>query len=510
MQAQRAEPASPQPGDVVAGKYELVRPIGLGAMGLVFEATHLRLHQRVAIKFMQPKLVGQQYAVARFEREGRAASRLTSPHSTRIFDVETTPEGVPYIVSELLEGRDLHQELEKRNRLTIVEATTFIIQACAVMAEAHALGIVHRDLKPSNLFLARTSKGPAVKVLDFGISKMEEELELTTTGVLLGSPRYMSPEQVEAKRVDRRTDIWALGVILFRAIAGVHPFEGSTTISLALAILSQPPRDLEALVPGVPPALVVAIGKALKVELPLRHSTARDFAEALAPFATREAAALAMSLTREVPDNEHTEPLLTLPRPDTLTDAPDIDALIQGSLIPPSPESPERSARGTWSWPPDHAVETPSFSPARLPAEALTWRPAEPSPFRRIAGVLGVLVLLAGLGFAYVRYGAAIRAYASDFRARAGTSRPAAPGTDATSSPAVSATATTTATTTSTPSASATASASAEATPSAASAARTAKPPGGDTWRPPKGAAVPAPGASATKSLERAFGSARD
>jgi hypothetical protein len=257
----------------------------------------------------------------------------------------------------------------------------------------------------------------------------------------------------------------------------------------------------------VPPALVVAIGKALKVELPLRHSTARDFAEALAPFATREAAALATSLTREVPDNEHTEPLLTLPRPETLSNPPDIDAMIQGSLIPPSLESREQAPRGTWSGPPDSGVQTPSFSPARLPVEALTWRPAQPSIFRRIAPVLGVLVLVSGLGFAYLRYGAVLSAYVARLSARSGAASagPAAPSTDATQAPQVSATPTPTSTSTAIPTAPG--SASADATPSGA---RSAKPPAAGTWRPPKAAAAPAPGTSATKSLERAFGAARD
>jgi serine/threonine protein kinase len=350
MPPQRADPATPQPGDVVAGKYRLVRPVGLGAMGLVFEADHLRMRHPVAIKFMQSKLVGQPDAVARFEREGRAASRLTSPHATRIFDVDTTTDGVPYIVSELLEGHDLRFELDDRKQLPVEEAIGYVIQACAAMAEAHSLGIVHRDLKPSNLFLAKTSTGRVVKVLDFGISKMEEELELTNTGIQLGSPRYMSPEQVEAKRVDRRADIWSLGVILFRAIAGAYPFEGSTSISLALAILTQPPRDLVSLAPDVPPGLVAAIGKALTRDIDLRHSTARDFAEALAPFASPEAATLARSLTQEVPSAAETSrPSLPMRAPDgpTLTNAgKDIDALIEVSFEPP-----EQATRGTWAQP---------------------------------------------------------------------------------------------------------------------------------------------------------------
>jgi serine/threonine protein kinase len=346
MLPQRSAPRSPEPGDVIAGKYRLTRPVGLGAMGLVFEATHLRMQQRVAIKFMQSQLVADPDAVARFEREGRAASRLTSPHATRIFDVDTTEDGVPYIVSELLEGRDLRQELDEVEKLPIEDAVGYVIQACVVMAEAHSFGIVHRDLKPSNLFLAKTSMGRIVKVLDFGISKMDEELELTTTGIQLGSPRYMSPEQVEAKPVDRRADIWALGVILFRAISGSFPFEGNTSISLAVAIMTKPPRDLVSLVPDVPRGLVHAINKALDRNVATRHATARDFAESLAPFASPEAAALVKTLTHEVREGVPSKPTLNTSGADADTVARPMNEVIEVSL-----EAPEQATRGTWAQP---------------------------------------------------------------------------------------------------------------------------------------------------------------
>src|SRR5262249_27565836 len=161
--------------------------------------------------------------------------------------VDTTPEGLPYIVSEFLHGRDLRAELEERRRLPIEEAVTYAIQVAAVMAEAHAVGIVHRDLKPSNLFLANTAQRRVVKVVDFGISKMDvngEELDITTTGTTLGSPRYMSPEQVQAKHVDGRADVWSLGVILFRAFTDAYPFDGDTQLAFAVAMLSDKARDV--------------------------------------------------------------------------------------------------------------------------------------------------------------------------------------------------------------------------------------------------------------------------
>jgi serine/threonine-protein kinase len=300
-------------------------------------------------------------------------------------------------VSELLEGHDLRFELDERDKLPVEEAISYVIQACAAMAEAHSLGIVHRDLKPSNLFLAKTSMGRVLKVLDFGISKMEEELELTNTGIQLGSPRYMSPEQVEAKRVDRRADIWSLGVILFRAIAGSYPFEGSTSISLALAILTQAPRDLISLAPEVAPGLVAAIGKALARDLDVRHSTARDFAEALSPFAPPEAAALARSLTHEVPSGETSKPSLRLhPPADVATSTHggnDVDALIEVSFEPP-----EQATRGTWAQP-------GSFRP-----QSQTRR----SPLSvALAGAVGGAILLSIGAFTFGRYGSSPRAQAS-------------------------------------------------------------------------------------------------
>jgi eukaryotic-like serine/threonine-protein kinase len=292
----------PGVGDLLAGKYKLLKPIGLGAMGLVFAADHVRLKQPVAIKFMQPRLVDNPEAVGRFEREARAASRLTNPHATRIFDVDLTPEGVPYLVSELLEGHDLRHELDRQRKLPVNVATSYIIQACAVMAEAHSLGIVHRDLKPSNLFLAVRGEGRIVKVLDFGVSKIQsaevDTHDLTTTGTVIGSPHFMSPEQMQGRSVDARTDLWALGVVIFRALSGVYPFDAETAVALAVAIVLGKSRDLRALAPGIPEGLALAVDKALAKEPDARFRTARELAEALAPFAAPEAASLVEGIDR--------------------------------------------------------------------------------------------------------------------------------------------------------------------------------------------------------------------
>src|SRR5215471_13237667 len=176
------------PGDLVDGKYAITRVIGSGGMGIVYEALHLRLGQPVALKMLLPDLLDREDVVARFEREGRAAVRLRSPHVARVFDVDVLPNGTPYMVLELLEGRDLAAELTLRGPLPLSEAVDYILQACDAMAEAHQQGTVHRDLKPSNLFLTRQGPRGFVKVLDFGVSKITEaNPSVTSTRSALGT-----------------------------------------------------------------------------------------------------------------------------------------------------------------------------------------------------------------------------------------------------------------------------------------------------------------------------------
>jgi hypothetical protein len=276
----------PSAGDVLAGKYRLVRVLGEGGMGVVFEAEHLRLRQPLAIKFLNPTMLGVADVVARFDREARAAATLRSRHVVRVTDVEQTPEGVPYMVMELLDGRDLETERERRQRLPYDEAVDYVLQACAALLEAHEAGIVHRDLKPANLFLARDeSERPIVKVLDFGISKFtkDEEAKLTTAGAVMGTTLYMSPEQIRGEAVDARSDIWALGVILYELIGGDAPWTGPLT-RVAAAIVTEPPPDLRKTI-DLPEALWRTIDWMLRKDLRHRPDAIRDVVLALSPFA---------------------------------------------------------------------------------------------------------------------------------------------------------------------------------------------------------------------------------
>ena len=284
-------PRLPEPGAVIDEKYEIVALVGRGGMGAVFEAMHVRLNQRVAIKMLHPYVKDLPGSIERFEREARAAGQLQSPNITRVLDVETKKTALPYMVMEFLDGKDLGQELAAHGRLPICDAVDYLLQACAGMREAHAAGIIHRDLKPANIFLCRTPEGPVIKVVDFGISKITTEVDgrLTAAMTTMGSPVYMSPEQLrEAKDVDQRADIWGLGVILFELITGRTPHTGTVTVVTA-AIVSEKPPTLSALRSDVPAGLDAVVAKALAKKPDDRYPDAESFAEALAPFASREA-----------------------------------------------------------------------------------------------------------------------------------------------------------------------------------------------------------------------------
>jgi len=204
-------------GDLLAGKYRIDRVLGQGGMGLVLAAFHLELEQPVAVKVLHPELAERGDAAAPFRREARAAAKIKSEHVVRVLDVGTLDGGGAYMVMEYLEGNDLSEEMQRRGQLPVYETLDFMLQACEAVSEAHIAGIIHRDLKPANLFLSRRPDCSRVaKVLDFGISKSvvpgsTSDPSLTITSTIMGSPLYMSPEQMRsAKHVDARTDIWSL------------------------------------------------------------------------------------------------------------------------------------------------------------------------------------------------------------------------------------------------------------------------------------------------------------
>jgi serine/threonine-protein kinase len=262
-------------------------------MGVVVSALHLELEERVAVKFLLPEYADNENAAKRFLREARAAARIKSEYVARVIDVGRLETGAPYMVMEYLEGRDL-SALVSSGPLPIDDAADYVIQACHAMAEAHAAGIVHRDLKPANLFLAQRPDGTRViKVLDFGISKGAaggdlSEASLTKTSTMMGSPYYMSPEQMRSARdVDHRTDIWSLGVILFELISGRTPFQGDSLPGLLTSIMTDTPPSLTGLRPDAPPELEQIVLRCLRKSRDDRVQDVGALTRALLPFGSR-------------------------------------------------------------------------------------------------------------------------------------------------------------------------------------------------------------------------------
>jgi serine/threonine-protein kinase len=282
-------------GDLLAGKYRVDKVLGVGGMGVVVAAHHIGLDDRVAIKFLLPEMLASAESVARFEREARAAVKIKSEHVARVSDVGKFENGAPYLVMEYLEGSDLAAWLEERGPLSVEQASEFVLQACEAIAEAHSLGIVHRDLKPANLFVIRRPDGAlSVKVLDFGISKMRAagtsvpDVSITKTSAIMGSPLYMSPEQMQsAKDVDSRTDIWALGVILYELVAGETPFMGERIEEVIAKIISMPAPPLRHHRADVPQAFEAVIARCIEKDRSRRYESVGELAAALAPFAPR-------------------------------------------------------------------------------------------------------------------------------------------------------------------------------------------------------------------------------
>lgn len=273
-------------GDSLAGKYVLGRQLGSGGMCHVFEADHVTLRQGVAVKVLKPELAKDADCVARFEREARAAAQLRSVNVARVYDVDWAPTGQPYMTMELLAGHDLGTELSQSGRLPIPLAVDYVRQACSGIAEAHALGIIHRDLKPENLFLTDLgdlTDRKLVKILDFGIAKdvTEEERRLTAPDSVFGTVDYMSPEQIRsASKVDHRSDLWSLGIILYELLTGRLPYTGDARSAIA-QIVSDPIVPPDKLVPGIPPSLVETVMKALQKDPAKRFQSAEELRDAL-------------------------------------------------------------------------------------------------------------------------------------------------------------------------------------------------------------------------------------
>ncbi len=399
--------ATPAIGDVISGKYRIDSILGTGGMGKVFGATHLGLGQKVAIKVLivEPDDSRRDEAQERFLREGRATAALVSDHVVRIYDVGTLDSGAPFMVMEQLRGNDLAQLLQRTGPFAVDLAADCVRQAASAIAAAHAQGIVHRDLKPSNLFLTQRSDGsPLIKVLDFGISKnMQAELEpltgsLTATRSVLGTPFYMSPEQVrDAKKVDFRTDIWSLGLILHELLSGSPAFEGSTLPGVCASIAADPPAALRLKRPEVPVELEQIVLKCLEKDPLRRFQTAAALVDKLAPWTGRAESGVLSPLSdatiRSSPATMNRLELLH--QGETLSELSSDTGTMASAKLTQSGErviskaEAEQARRGTERSRPHAAI------PVRI--ESTTLASAAPPFWKRSPVVVALLVLVAAL-----------------------------------------------------------------------------------------------------------------
>jgi eukaryotic-like serine/threonine-protein kinase len=277
------------PPGLVAGKYRLTSLIGRGGMGSVWEGTHVTLGTQVAVKFIDSEYADSPEARNRFESEARAAAKLRSKHVVEVYDHGVTDDGRPFIVMEYLRGEPLDKRLDRVGRLSGKETGRMLMQVCRALSKAHAAGIVHRDLKPENVFLVWDDEDGAdvAKVVDFGIAKFTDNQlansSATRTGSVLGTPYYMSPEQARGLRsVDYRSDLWSVGVIAYRCIIGVLPFDGEAVGDLLVKLCTAPLPIPSRMAPDVPPGFDAWFAKALTREPAGRFSSAAELAESLA------------------------------------------------------------------------------------------------------------------------------------------------------------------------------------------------------------------------------------
>jgi serine/threonine protein kinase len=280
----------PVAGDIIGGKYRIVRLIGDGGMGSVYEAHHEFLETQVALKFLHSELAKRPGLGSRFLQEARVSARIRSVHVTHVTDVDQTPDGSPYLVMELLHGESLQAAMDRRGKLPVEQAIDFALQILSGLESAHHIGVVHRDLKPDNVFIVPATGGPLLKLIDFGIAKLRASTEfqkgLTRAGAIMGTPEYMAPEQLfAAENVDHRADLYSLGVILFEMLSGRRPADGDDVEAIVASVVSGNVRHLRDLEPNLPPGLVAVVERSLMSDREARFATALDMRLALAPFA---------------------------------------------------------------------------------------------------------------------------------------------------------------------------------------------------------------------------------
>src|SRR5688572_15225240 len=296
-------------GDIIDGKYRIVRLLGEGGMGAVYEGENTRIHRRVAIKVLHSGVAEQGEAVARFEREAQAAGRIGSEHIVEVLDLGTLEGGDRYLVMEYLDGEGLGGRIKDRGRLTPAELCPIAHQLMEGLAAAHGAGIIHRDLKPDNVFLLKQRGGQRdfVKLLDFGISKFnhlsgDSGFSMTRTGAVMGTPYYMAPEQAKGSReMDHRVDLYAAGVILYEALTGQVPFNADTFNELLFKIVLEEPKPLAQVDPSIDPAFAAIVVKAMARDPAHRFQSAQEFQQVLGQWGSGNGALLTDALRIPAP-----------------------------------------------------------------------------------------------------------------------------------------------------------------------------------------------------------------
>jgi serine/threonine-protein kinase len=402
-----------QPGDLVDGKYRVLRLIGDGGMGSVYEARHELLGVPVALKFLHADLAKRPGLAARFLQEARVSATIRSAHVCHVTDVDTASDGSPFLVMELLTGESLQTLVTRRGKLAVDQAVDFGLQILAGLEAAHALGVVHRDLKPDNVFVTPSSSGPLLKLIDFGIAKLKEtseyKKEVTRAGVMMGTPEYMAPEQLyAAHEVDHRADLYSLGVMLFEMLSGARPADGDNAEMIISSIVAGTGKKLAVLEPTLPPALVSVVERALSPDRDRRFPSAYDMRIELARSAGElshagRLAAMAAGQAAVVSDTRADDAAPDGKVPDTV-DVPKLHgvASAQGSALrgvadtlPPAEGAGARRATGTQAAAPPAAAQgawVPPTSPIRRPRRSRAWL--------ALVGVAAVLALGVGGLFA--------------------------------------------------------------------------------------------------------------
>lgn len=308
-------------GEIIDGKYRIIRLLGEGGMGAVYEGENTRIHRRVAIKVLHANVAAQGEAVARFEREAQAAGRIGSDHIVEVLDLGALSSGDRYLVMEYMDGEGLGDRIKQRGRLTPEELMPIAQQLLIGLGAAHGAGIIHRDLKPDNVFLLKSRGGHAdfVKLLDFGISKFNQlsgdsGFSMTRTGAVMGTPYYMAPEQAKGSReLDHRVDLYAVGVILYEALTGQVPFNADTFNELLFKIVLEEPRPLAAVDPTIDAGFAAIVTKAMARDPALRFQTAQEFQAALEQWSAGGGAELAAAMRVPQPSSSGLNSQATLP-----------------------------------------------------------------------------------------------------------------------------------------------------------------------------------------------------